>query len=232
MSRRKYRPFSCNISSWEKKRQRCKQPELGQSLICLLNNFREWSNWCSGHLEKVVSFLFYISFTMETALEKVNGLILRRIIQVSWKSCSQYLVTARGEALKRPLEEASENTHYVRRRLGNQLGSATRHLQSCPFGLSFVFWDLAWPECINSPRATEIHQSLWQHPCPSVCPKGWNQEGRGVKRIPLFYKLGIWGGGLIVIVINNNSEMWSHDELLTFYISSDHGTCDRKCCSL
>lgn len=35
---------------------------------------------------------------METALEKVNGLILIRIIQVSWKSYGQYfMVTAQGE---------------------------------------------------------------------------------------------------------------------------------------
>lgn len=119
-----------------------------------------------------------------------------------------------------------------RRSLGNQLSSATGHLQSCSFGLSFVFWDLAWPECINSPRATEIHQSLWQHPYLLVYPKGCNQEGQDMKRMPLFYKLGTWGGGLIVVVINNSSKMWSHDELVTFYISSDHGNCDRKCCSL
>ena len=49
---------------------------------------------------------------METALEKVNGLIFTRIIPVSWKSYSQYfMMTAWGEALKRSLVETSENTH-------------------------------------------------------------------------------------------------------------------------
>lgn len=52
---------------------------------------------------------------METALEKVSGLILIRIIPVSWKSYSQYfMMTAQGEALKRSLVETSENTHYER----------------------------------------------------------------------------------------------------------------------
>lgn len=50
---------------------------------------------------------------METALEKVDGLILIRIIQVSWKSYGQYfMVTAQGEALRRSPVETSENTHY------------------------------------------------------------------------------------------------------------------------
>ena len=52
---------------------------------------------------------------METALEKVNGLILIRIIQVSWKSYSQYfMMTAQGEAPKRSLVETCENVHYVK----------------------------------------------------------------------------------------------------------------------
>lgn len=57
-------------------------------------------------------FFFSISFTMETALEKVSGLILIRIIPVSWKSYSQYfMMTAQGEALKRSLVETSDNMH-------------------------------------------------------------------------------------------------------------------------